>query len=311
MEGQFEDENATYCLNISSKDHFILSTTFTASCSVGVLSSLAAIILLLVSKGYKEFIYRLFLYLSTAALVMGTAQMLYATRYEYKIVESQETWLVRFITFTLAYSGWIYCLVLCWIGFYVFWLAMHHVQLKKPKHEVTGLVIVLVSPLTVLWVTLWQLYEPCITKSTSKMVIMISANFLPLLSFSLFTSVITVAVLIILCKGTCATYKSLYKKAVKETIPFAIFLGAHQVIIVIVFVSMIHSFVAESEDNKSITVIYSELYYLYPLLPISIPMLLVWQSRLRCKTNCNCCRRENGIGQENIYKEHDPLLVNA
>ena len=54
--------------SIEQEQYFILSTV---SCSVGVLSSLAAIILLLVSKGYKEFIYRLFLYLSTAAVVIG------------------------------------------------------------------------------------------------------------------------------------------------------------------------------------------------------------------------------------------------
>ena len=175
------EENNTNCLNLSSEYHIVLSTTFTASCSVGVLSSLAAIILLLVSKGYKEFIHRLFLYLSTAALVACAIQLLYSIRYDY--MESQDTWLVRFIIFILSYSSWTYFLFLCWIGFYVFWLIMHHVQLKKPKHEVTGLVFVLLSPLTVLWVSLWQLKESCL--SITSLIIMLSLDFLPLLALVL------------------------------------------------------------------------------------------------------------------------------
>ena len=299
--------NGTYCLNHSSKDYFILDTTSNASSSVGVLSSLAAIILLLVSKGYKEFIHRLFLYLSTAALVVCAVQMLFNITFDY--MESQ-FWLVRFIYFMLGYSGWTYCLILCWISFYVFWLAMYHVQLKKPKHEVTGLVIVLASPSTVSWVTLWQLQSSCL-KATS-MIITTCANYLPALVFMLFTFILIVAILFILCRGARlrAANRNLYKKAVKETVPIVIFVIAHQVIVTIALVyatylSVIKS-VSEGENGTSLFVL-QELYELYPLLPVTILMLLLWQTHFRCKANC-CRRKSIRQTQHNIYTEEDPLL---
>ena len=141
------------CSNYSSEQeqYFILSTV---SCSVGVLSSLAAIILLLVSKGYKEFIHRLFLYLSTAALVVCAGQLLYVVEKEYSIYIV----FIRVTAFVISYMSLIYFSLLSWIGFYMFWLTVFKVQLKKIKHEVIGLGIVLVIPLTFSWLMLYQVH---------------------------------------------------------------------------------------------------------------------------------------------------------
>ena len=42
----------------------------------------------------------------------------------------------------------VYSFLLCWLGLYLFLLAVFRIQIKKIKHEAIGLVIVLVTPVT-------------------------------------------------------------------------------------------------------------------------------------------------------------------
>ena len=51
--------------------------------------------------------------------------------------------------------------MLCWLGFYLFLLAVFRIQIKKIKHEAIGLVIVLVTPVTFLWIFPWKKIALC------------------------------------------------------------------------------------------------------------------------------------------------------
>ena len=295
------------CANLSeeNKEHFILSTV---SSSVGVLSSLVAIILLLVSKGYKEFIHRLFLYLSTAALLLSVAQLLVVSEEEYSI--SMKT--IRVTTFVIAYMSLIYFSLLSWIGFYVFWLTVFKVQLKKIKHEVIGLGIVLVIPLTFSWLTLYQVHT-CFNPKIQ--LIMVCSVFAPLLTLTLFTSVETGVVLVILCRGarsTASAFQEPYRRAVKEAIPVVVFVTVHQCLITLLLVYQVYSRVMTISGRKP-SLTFREIHCSYPLIAMLIPLFLLAQSQLRQKIKFNCCatllkaQRENS--KEQIYTEQDPLLT--
>ena len=114
-----------------------------------------------------------------------------------------------------------------------FLLAVSRIQIKKIKHEAIGLVIVLVAPFTFLWIFPWKKIVLCGTISIHSLKFYWLYNIL-LLSAILLSCLFTGAVLIILCKQAVTrvennTLQQQYRKAVRETIPFVVFVITHQV----------------------------------------------------------------------------------
>ena len=67
--------------------------------------------------------------------------------------------MVKPINFISNYVIDVYFFLLCWLGLYLFSLAVFRVQLMKTKHEAIGLVTVLVTPgpLTFSIVLIWKI----------------------------------------------------------------------------------------------------------------------------------------------------------
>ena len=63
--------------------------------------------------------------------------------------------------FFFSYFICVYSFLLCWLGLYLFSLAVFRIQIKKIKHEAIGLVIVLVTPVTFLWIFPWKKISLC------------------------------------------------------------------------------------------------------------------------------------------------------
>ena len=146
--------NSTPCyhfINITEY-HIVDISVCGASDFIGAVSALTAIVLILVAKAYKEFIYRLLLYMSMDGLISCLMTLAFRPaidfnlQHEYKVAESV---LLLFFTNYLVY---LYFFLLLWLMLYLFLLAVFRVQLKKTKHETIGLVTVLVTPLTFIWV---------------------------------------------------------------------------------------------------------------------------------------------------------------
>ena len=106
-----------------------------------------AIVLILVAKAYKEFIYRVVLYMAVAvaigllASILNVFEIDYSKRFEI---------VALLLNYTFLYLIYVHSFLLCWLGLYLFSLAVFRVQLKKTEHEAIGLVTVLVTPLTFL-----------------------------------------------------------------------------------------------------------------------------------------------------------------
>ena len=133
------------------------STHLSVYCSstfIGAVSSLVASVLILVAKGYKEFIYRLISYMAISALGLCLAELANNFENDYN-TRSDVSMSTNLLVLYLIYV-YVYCFLLCWLGLYLFLLAVFRHQLKKTKHEAIGLVTVLVTPLTFLWVFPWK-----------------------------------------------------------------------------------------------------------------------------------------------------------
>ena len=146
--------NSTDCYNfINSTSQLVtdLSTTGTM-CLFGAGSCLTAIVLILVAKAHKAFIYRLLLYMAVDGLLECPVALAYIFVSDYTVQYEILTATILLESFFI----YVYSILLCWLGLYLFSLAVFRVQLNKTKHEAIGLVTVLVTPLIFSLFLLWK-----------------------------------------------------------------------------------------------------------------------------------------------------------
>ena len=266
--------NCYYFINTTSR--FIIDLSVSgAAAFIGAVSALTAIGLILVAKAHKDFIYRLLLYMATAALFSCLAEIGNNFVTDYKLLYE-----ISMITDTLKYYFLcLYSFILCWFGLYLLSLAVFRVQLKKTKHEVIGLVTVLVTPLTFLWVFPWKEIS---TDSCDKYFYF----YIPISLSMLLSFIFIGAVLITLCKNAMKraenTLQQQHRKAVRETIPLLVFMTAHQIALTIATLIV----VCQLYLARDASFILWESYGLWPLGVIFLPILMMCHPRIRSKVKC-------------------------
>ena len=276
--------NSTDCHSIlnSTSQTVINLSVFGVTTSIGAISSLAAVVIILGAKGYKEFVYRLLLYMAVDNLI--GFPIFVADKFE-----GNHHGLTVPTALFFSYFICVYLFLLCWLGLYLFLLAVSRIQIKKIKHEAIGLVIVLVAPFTFLWIFPWKKIVLCDTISIHSLKFYWLYNIL-LLSAILLSCLFTGAVLIILCKQAVTrvennTLQQQYRKAVRETIPFVVFVITHQVFS-IEFVSVLSYQKYMTTENKELPFLVWEAIDIWPVVTISLPVLLLSQSRIRHSIKC-------------------------
>ena len=277
-------KNVSECYNFTTSQLITYLSVYGATTSIGAVSCLTAIVLIMVAKGYKEFINRLILYMAVDGLI--SYWLIIADIFERKDNVRHE--ILHLVVLYLTYT---YCFLLCWLGLYLFLLAVFRVQLKKKKHELIGLVSVLATPSIFLWVFIWQTKKSDICEDTfnlNKLILVLLYN-VPILCSVLLISIFIGAVLIALCKNAMNraenTLQQQHRKAVKETIPFVIFVIIHQVSDIIT-VSILACQVYMAMTNKKTPFFVWEVFKLWPLVLLFLPILLLSQPRIRHRIKC-------------------------
>ena len=116
-----------------------------------------------------------------------------------------------------------YALFLWWIVFYLFLLAVFRVQFKKTKHEVIGLVTVLVTPLNFAWVVPWKMKDDD-AESVLEHQVQLCVIYAPVLVCVLITIVAIGTSSLNLLRGALNrddTYSLLFDQARRHLIPFS------------------------------------------------------------------------------------------
>ena len=279
--------NSSDCQSVfnSTTQLVVNLSVYGATISIGAISSLAAVIIL-VAKGYKEFVYRLLLYMAVDNLIRFPIYLAYKFELSYNLHHG----LTIPTSFLFNYFFCVYLFLLCWLGLYLFLLAVFRIQIKKIKHEAIGLVIVLVTPLTFLWIFPWKKIALCDDTHSLKEIKVYWLTSISFLSTILLSCLFTGAVLVILCKKAVTrvennTLQQQYRKAVRETIPFVVFVITHQLFsIELVSVSSYQEYMAT--ENKEIPFLLWVVTDIWPLCAISLPVLLLSQSRIRLAIKC-------------------------
>ncbi|KAL5489320.1 hypothetical protein EMCRGX_G018400 [Ephydatia muelleri] len=118
----------------------------------------ATIALIVATKTYHQFIHRLRLYLAIAGLAHAVAIALEVSPADISrndnstvVVKSGWDWACTLFGAFGQYCSIFQTLVTAWISVYVFTLVAFYEQLKRRRHEVVGLVVVIFAPLLLTW----------------------------------------------------------------------------------------------------------------------------------------------------------------
>ena len=300
--------NSTDCYNFINHTGQLITnlSVYGATGFIGVVSSLTAIFLILIAKTHKEFINRLLLYMASVCFLTCLTTIAYNFESDYNVRYE----ISKPTNILMGYFVYVYSFLLCWLGLYLFSLAVFRVQLKKPKHEAIGLVIVLVTPLTFLWVFYWKTRKSEIcedTYSLNEIRLTLCFN-IPILLSHLFSCFFIGAVLITLCKNAVDrvenTLQQQHRKAVREIVPLVVFMIAHQILLIFVTV-IVACQLLMAEEGKKAPFIMWESYDMWPIVTVSIPILLLCQPRIRRRLKC---KRPQRLINVNITSGYDSTV---
>lgn len=132
-----------------------LNSTFAI---IGCLASILAVVLILITKAYRQYVYRLQLYLAIVCLVFAASlgfETLPVT-VENSTVTVREGWddVCVAIGYVAQHFGFSKTLCIVWICVYVFMVAIFQKQLRQLRHEVIGLIVMVGLPALIAWMPL-------------------------------------------------------------------------------------------------------------------------------------------------------------
>ena len=273
----------------------LIGSTAVLSNSVGILSSLAAIVLVLITRAYKEFIQRLFLYLAITATLLCTLLLSMfvvfliildahndTTQLQAKFDEIQLAFLVP-----LRYFVMVYGLLLCWIGVYVASLTIGIRRFKSIRHEIIGLAFVTITPLTAVCIF------PVVQDNSCDLGLFVFAILVIILLLSVLMVTLSVgAVIFQLCRAGLKCNSSVHVRALKEATPLLTFVVIHQIAVGFLLTYSIILLTKYLEKTGIPPLPLVVFYTSVPSLFVSIPLFLLCQPRIRHGIRCKKKKRQ-------------------
>ena len=202
---------------------------FLTSGYVGAGSSVTAIVLILCSKAYKDFSFRLYLYLATSTLALSVCWCVVQI-----ILMSNSTNVSSGILHGLiAFFSLLIALLSCWLSFHILLIvtcsSTRVACLKKQHFEIAGLVLVLVLSLPIPILIISHISSPIpVYDSVCNFYEQLEHTwiFLIISAASIFGVIfISIAIVALIIQYCCSTQlnggvRKFYRKALKAALPF-------------------------------------------------------------------------------------------
>ena len=276
---------------------------FLTSGYVGAVSSVAAIVLIICSRAYKNFFYRLYLYIATSALVLSVCwcvkQVIPIPETD-QLGESVESVFTIIGLVLICVSSSLIALVTSWLSFHVFLMVTCGVtSLKKWPFETAGIILVMVLSMPFAG-TFWlfsYIYYGC--NSYSVATAMTTPSVYLNTGVSIFgVTFISIATVALIIRSFCSTQlnggvRKFYRQALKAALPFLLL----QILWFLVSIAMYMSFFYRLRYG-TYQIILNGLFIfvlLYPCSFVLLPLLLLCQPQV---TRNLKCRRGRGRGRE-------------
>ena len=270
---------------------------------MGAVSSVAAIVLILCSRAYKDFFHRLYLYIATSALVLSVCwcvEQVIPKPETDQLDDSVESVFTIIGLALICVSSSLIALVTCWLSFHVFLMVMCGVtSLKKWPFEIAGIILVLVLSLPFAG-TFCLFSYPYGCNSYSVATAMTTPPVYLNTGVSIFGVIfISIATVALIIRSFCSTQlnggaRKFYRQALKAALPFLllqIFWFLFGFVSIAMFISYIFAQVSSWMILNGLIIFTS----LYPCTFVLLPLLLLCQPQV---TRNLKCRRGRGRGRE-------------
>ena len=293
-----------------SKHHY--DVVFWAKTSVAMLAVVAcclAVVIIVLHKAYKEFVHRLALYMSTIAFIISIILLVRVIPTEercgYLSVKEKYGKLCIAMGFLLEYSALVSLLLLLWITFHLFMLAVFKQHcFKSLRNEVACVVTATAAPLPFSIIPLidfnhngimYGLAVPwCWIKTTDVncnsydegVLEQIVLFYGPLAMLILFNFIVMLAVIVVVCKGTRGGHEiqlqNKHKKALKETLPLLLYPIFFNVIFCLAFIPRVYYNITK-DASLGLWIMHTTAL---PCLALFIPLAFLLHPYTLKKLNC-------------------------
>ena len=310
--------------------------------AISTLACLLAVIVIIALKEYKKFVHRLVLYLMVAGFVHGITIGLevvpvYHTGTKVAVRKGLND-LCAAIGFITQTTMWMFNMIIIWIVTYLFLLGVFRYSANKRTHEVTGIVVSLVFPLTFNWVPfienmyglagLWCWIKltkgDCHNDYTIGIIYQFSLFYGPLVVLILLSFISCVLIVIMLCRqqtrGSNLQQSSLYHQALKEALPLLIYPFIYDIICSLMVANRIYYAITVAQGKHP----YYPLWLIHALVdptrvltpPLAFLLHPNTLRKLFCKKSPQSVSNRNHssitayiVSAEYPYTEEDPLII--
>ena len=299
--------------NFTTEQVDVLIATRAGATTVGVVACLAAILLVLTTKAYRQYVFRLLLYLSAASFFSSLVDGLELLSMEpgKHAVYQRDGWKDVCATagFLHLYGIWLILGLSSWIGVYLLLVSFFKgYLLKNAMGEVFGIIVVIFFPLTIIWLPflhgmygltgIWCDIMPSeggygVSNSTSGVVYQMTLFYGPsFLAASLGTASV-IFMVIAFCRHALNKNQELqrqYRIALKETLPLLIFTVGFEIFATINVVQGVYDALTVAKKNNSPSFGLWIAASLFPCIYCLLPMLIMCQPYIYTHLKCKKCR---------------------
>ena len=259
------------------------------------MSTVAAIALILCSRAYKDFFYRLYLDIAFSALVFSVTLVGY---YMQPPIASQPEPVVAILFLALnTFSASMVALVSCWLSLHVVLMVIWGVAILKKRPFECGmlLTVLTISLCRAIADMLYVLFTVISTPNRNVYEAFYESLTLVIIGASVFGVVlVSIAAGVLIGRSFCSTQlngrvRMFYRQALRETIPFLLLQLCGSLFTAISINIPFPIYHVHGETD-----VVSTTLLLYPCSFVLLPLLLLCQSQI---THNLKCRRERGRGR--------------
>ena len=282
-----------------AKIPIIVSSAFGA---LGILSCLTAIFFIVLSKSYHRYVYRLTLYVAGFNLAFAVVLELEVlpvdtNKSDNATVVIREGWsgVCIFLGYADEYFNNARTLAVLWTSFYIFMLAVYNIELKRKRHEIAGVVtILLVSSLlpsipfafdlygiSDIWCWIKDSQNTSESSTTVGLAVQLGIDTIPQLILSVACVFLIGTVISIYHKGIQKGGALQHKRwmAIREMLPLLIYPSLYAIVIIASTANNIALIIANYEDIIVSTVV----TVLLQVTQLSLPLSLLLHASVRRK----------------------------
>ena len=314
--------------------------------SLGSAACLLAVIVIIALKQYKKFVNRLVLYLMIIGCVHAVTIGLEVApvHHEGQVVTVRKglNGLCEAVGFITQTTAWMFLMVMVWIVLYLFLLAVFKYSINKYKHELTGILVSVLFPLSFNWVPFVQhMYGlagvwcwirltngDCRHDYIQGIIYQFSLLYAPLTLIIFISFVLFAVMLYVLCRQR--TYlkgvnvqRSLHHQAVKEAIPLLIYPLIYDIICTLMTANRIYYAITVHEGNHPYFPLWSIHSVIDPCRTLVPPLAFILHPNTLRRICCWCKKDKEQdkykdmqpsatvyvVSKECPYTEVDPLII--